>query len=380
MKRPIVTTLDARAEAFEERYTVLRSGGLTAYWEGSGKPRGAVQVRGLLREDHHGSVPDNLPATTGTIEDVWTIVGEWESPEVTSSLARVAPHRRPARREVRRRRRAAAAVLSVAVLTIVYLALRATVFNPVDSRGARVERVVIHSRAVGRMLAVSVIVPKSRSSNSDRRPLLVFLHGRGGSHRSYTGDGAIFRALAGLGSRAPLIAFPDGGDHSYWHDRAGGAWGTYVTREVIPEVVRRFGADPRRVAIGGISMGGFGAYDLVLRYPGRFCAVGGHSPALWLSGADTAPRAFDDASDFDRNDVIAAARSNPRAFAGMAVWNDAGRADPFRVGDRAFTSALRANGARLTARSWPGGHDRDYWDRHWGSYLGFYARALAHCR
>jgi S-formylglutathione hydrolase FrmB len=49
---------------------------------------------------------------------------------------------------------------------------------------------------------------------------------------------------------------------------------------VIPQVTRRFGTDRRRVAIGGISMGGFGAYDLARLNPGRFCAVGGHSPAL----------------------------------------------------------------------------------------------------
>jgi S-formylglutathione hydrolase FrmB len=53
---------------------------------------------------------------------------------------------------------------------------------------------------------------------------------------------------------------------------------------VIPEVVKRFGADGRRVAIGGISMGGFGAYDIARLNPGRFCAVAGHSPALWRTG------------------------------------------------------------------------------------------------
>jgi hypothetical protein len=80
----IVTTLDGRAEAFEERFTVLRSGGLTAFWEGSGKSHGAVQVRGLLREDHHGAVPDNLPETMGTVEEVSTIIGQFESADGTS--------------------------------------------------------------------------------------------------------------------------------------------------------------------------------------------------------------------------------------------------------------------------------------------------------
>jgi S-formylglutathione hydrolase FrmB len=61
------------------------------------------------------------------------------------------------------------------------------------------------------------------------------------------------------------------------------------------------------VAIGGISMGGFGALNLARLDPRRFCAVGGHSAALWASGADSAAGAFDDAADFSRNDVIGTA-------------------------------------------------------------------------
>ncbi|MEK6250929.1 MAG: alpha/beta hydrolase-fold protein, partial [Actinomycetota bacterium] len=121
---------------------------------------------------------------------------------------------------------------------------------------------------------------------------------RGGDHNSFRGDDAMFVALSRLGPRAPIVAFPDGGDHSYWHNRADGDWGDYVVNEVVPQVARSVDANPRRVAIGGISMGGFGAYDLVLKHPGRYCAVGGHSPALWRTGGETGSRRFDDASDF----------------------------------------------------------------------------------
>src|SRR2546425_10688155 len=38
--------------------------------------------------------------------------------------------------------------------------------------------------------------------------------------------------------------------------------------------------------------------------PTRFCAVGGHSPALWFRGADTPPRALDDAGGLARHDVL----------------------------------------------------------------------------
>jgi S-formylglutathione hydrolase FrmB len=243
----------------------------------------------------------------------------------------------------------------------------------VDRHGATVATVTIDSRAVGHELPTTVVIPAA--SPEGRRPLLVFLHGRNSNERSELDD-AFFAALAELGPRAPIVAFPYGGNDSYWHDRADGRWGIYVTREVIPQVVRRFEADGRRVAIGGISMGGFGAYDIARLNPGRFCAVAGHSPALWRSGRETAPGAFDDAEDFARHDVIGAARADPDAFGDARVWLDAGDEDPFRPGDKALTNAL---GSRVSAHTWPGGHDGDYWNAHWPDYARFYARALARC-
>lgn len=269
-------------------------------------------------------------------------------------------------------------VLALIAAGALYLALAATVFAPVDDHGARLERLTVHSKAVGRKLGVAVVVP-GKAPPRGERTLVVFLHGRGGSEETFTGNEAVYAGLAKLGRRAPVLAFPDGGEHSYWHDRDGGRWGRYVMREVIPTVVKRFGVDPRRLAIGGISMGGFGAYDLALLHPRRFCAVGGHSPALWFEAGETAPGAFDDAADFERNDVVGMVRGNPDAFAGMRVWNDYGDADPFRVYDEGFVDHLRADGADLSAHTSSGGHDNAYWDRHWAAYLRFYANSLAAC-
>jgi S-formylglutathione hydrolase FrmB len=265
------------------------------------------------------------------------------------------------------------------VAVVVYLVLESTVLAPTDRHGAEVVHLTIHSDDVGADQDVQVVVPATDVGHTQNKPLLVFLHGHGGSDSSYTEDEAFFRALAALGRRAPVVAFPDGDEDSYWHDRASGRWGSYVTGEVIPTVVGRLHLDPLRVAIGGISMGGFGAYDIALDHPGRFCAVGGHSPALWLEAGATAPGAFDDAEDFERNDVIGTVRADPGAFGPIPIWNDFGSEDPFLIGDVAFDEALEVGGADLTAHEWHGGHERSYWDRHWKQYLRFYAKALADC-
>jgi enterochelin esterase-like enzyme len=109
-----------------------------------------------------------------------------------------------------------------------------------------------------------------------------------------------------------------------------------------------------------------------------FCAVGGHSPALWRTGGETPSGAFDDAEDFGRHDVFAAARSG-KAFGRGPVWLDAGDSDPFLEATRALAGVLRDNGKKVELHVSPGGHDRGYWRRHTADYLRFYVSAFARC-
>ncbi len=245
-----------------------------------------------------------------------------------------------------------------------------------DPRGADVEQFEIDSDAVGRREPVSLVVPDG--GDGEGRPLLVLLHGRGGDENSMLGD-AMFAALDELGDRAPVVVAPDGGNYSYWHDRDMGDWGSYVVDEVIPEAVERSGADPSRVAIGGVSMGGFGAFDIARLHPGDFCAAGGHSPAIWATAEETAPGAFDDADDFAGHDLVAAAAGDPAGLEGPELWLDAGDADPFVPGDDAFVAALEGSGVEIERHEWAGGHDGEYWDEHWDEYLRFYGAALVRC-
>lgn len=239
----------------------------------------------------------------------------------------------------------------------------------------QVSRVVVESEAVGRNLEVSVIEP----NGGGERPLLVFLHGAGGSNESSIGNRAVLDTLAELGEEAPVVAFPNG-EESWWHDRASGEWGRYVVEEVIPVLNKRLRTDPRRVAIGGISMGGYGAYHLGLTYPDRFCAVGGHSAGLWLDASEEFPGAFDNRADYEANDVLAAVEADPDAFGPTPVWNDYGDQDWFVPGNAAFVTALESSTTTpLTAHVWPGGHDAAYWDTHFPQYLRFYAKELANC-
>jgi hypothetical protein len=232
----------------------------------------------------------------------------------------------------------------------VYIVVRDVIRGYWTTRGARIEHYTLHSRFVHRDLHEIRVVPPHHADWT-----LVFLHGRSASPSS-TLSQSFFDALHGLGRRAPVVLLLDGGDHSYWHDRRDGRWGSMVLDEAIP---RR-----GRVAIGGISMGGYGA--LLLGARRHFCAVGGHSPALWFRGADSAPGAFDDAEDYARHDVV----NHPPHYS-APVWIDVGAGDPFRNAAVHYAHEIHA---RLHV--WPGGHDSGYWHSHMRQYLAFYA---AHC-
>jgi len=253
-----------------------------------------------------------------------------------------------------------------------------------DTQGAKVVQYTLTSRLLGRKLKEIAVIPPGGGS----RPLLVLLHGRhdaspvawlvpGKTGPESMLSNQVFAGLAQLGGRAPVVVFLNGGGHSYYHDRRDGPWASMILREAIPDAVRRFHTTAGRIAIGGESMGGYGALHIASLRPAEFCAVGGHSAALWLSAGQTAPGAFDDAADYAANDVYEAARRG--AYDHLPVWIDGGTADPFRDADAAFVRLLRRQNVTVTYHVWPGGHTHAYWDSHMAAYLRFYASALATC-
>lgn len=274
-------------------------------------------------------------------------------------------------------------VAGTTALTVVHRVEAAHRASP-NTYGARVVDFSLASTLLGRHLDELGIVPPG----TERRPLLILLHGRhDGNRRSSPSlkmsgpetmlSDALLAGLAQLGARAPIVVLVNGGQHSWYHDRHDGRWASMILDEAIPDAIRRFHARPDRIAIGGISMGGYGALHLAALRPHEFCAVGGHSAALYASYATSARVAFDNATDFARNDVFKAARAG--RFDHLPVWIDGGTRDPFRNADATFARLLRARGGDVTYHVWPGAHTASYWRAHMAGYLGFYASALAQC-
>jgi enterochelin esterase-like enzyme len=221
---------------------------------------------------------------------------------------------------------------------------------------ARLVHFTLHSRLTHGDLHEILVVPPRHSDL-----MLVLLHGYHANPSQFLTQ-PLFDTISALGVRAPQVLLLDGGADSYWHNRSYGQWGSMVLREAIPAGLRRTHA--RRIAIGGISMGGYGALLLGSR-DRRFCAVGAQSPALWLSPGETAPGAFDDAEDYERNNVFKLQPPHP-------LWIDLGASDPFRTAT--LTYARRAG---VHAHIKPGGHDAALWNAFMPQFLRFFAHACS---
>lgn len=81
----------------------------------------------------------------------------------------------------------------------------------------KVTQFVVQSQLLGKPMYEELVTPDGGGKG---RPLLVFLHGYGGTP-SGTADPAFRMALRRLGDRAPVVLFPQG-NTSWWHDREKG--------------------------------------------------------------------------------------------------------------------------------------------------------------
>lgn len=246
-----------------------------------------------------------------------------------------------------------------------------------DTRGARVVRETIHSDMLDRDLEQIIVLPEG-FQEGDHRPLLVVLHGRSDSPAGRLNN-PLMEALSAAGDDAPVVLLANGGDSSYYHDRDDGPWGSYLDDELIPYALDRFSLDPDRVVYGGISMGGYGALELVRQSGEQQCGVAAIAPALWHSAGQTPSGAFDDAEDFEAHDVLGAVEADPTALHGTPVYLAVGEDDPFHGVTASFAKALREGPSPVVHRTGAGGHTSDYWDARMADVLAWTVDRLATC-
>jgi enterochelin esterase-like enzyme len=269
------------------------------------------------------------------------------------------------------------AVVVVAVALVAGGAFVARQLRPVETYGATIVSTQVHSDLLDRDLEQITVLPAG-FRKADRRPLLVLLHGRGDSPAGRA-NGALMEALASAGDAAPAVLLANGGEASYYHDRDDGPWGSYVVDELIAVTVTRYGLNRSRVVYAGISMGGYGALEMVRASAQRQCGVAAMAPALWPSASQTPDGAFDDAEDFVSHDVYGAVADDPAALHGTPVFLVVGEDDPFAPITTRLADRLRAGPSKVEFHTAPGGHDSAFWDAHAREVVAWAASRSARC-
>ena len=153
-----------------------------------------------------------------------------------------------------------------------------------------IEECSIASKALGREVAYSVVVPEG-AAEGERYPVLYLFHGIGGDKASWMEYGDIARVMERMvaaGEIEPMIIVSPDGYLSYYSDACDGSmpYERFFTEELMAVVDSLYPTIPDRAhrAIGGFSMGGFGALSCGLRNRDRFSAIAALSPSIRTDG------------------------------------------------------------------------------------------------
>lgn len=124
-------------------------------------------------------------------------------------------------------------------------------------------------------------------SESERLPLVVFLHGGGDDPSTFVRYGIADRLTeavrAGTIPRVVMV-FPQG-DDGFWSNWYDGTrlYEDWIVDELMPEVVARWHTRtcPEACHVMGVSMGGYGALRMALNRPRRFASVSALSAPIF---------------------------------------------------------------------------------------------------
>lgn len=122
-------------------------------------------------------------------------------------------------------------------------------------------------------------------NSQQKYPLLLMLHGLYGNHTNFLDTNridskSILDNLMRNAKKKIIVAFIDGFNSFYINSLYGFKMETAIIQDLLPYLIQQYRISTK-IGIGGISMGGYGASRLVLKYPQIFSAAFLISPAVW---------------------------------------------------------------------------------------------------
>jgi acetyl esterase/lipase len=194
-----------------------------------------------------------------------------------------------------------------------------------------------------------------RRDDHKQWPIILFLHGRGerGSEGMWQTQIGLPAAVRDHPDRWPfVIVMPQCPLPDYWTDPEMMA----MAMAALDRETEEFHGDPEHTYLSGLSLGGYGAWELARAYPRRWAAIAIAASGIFWSYA---PERWDEAKTLPAEYA--------RAIARTPVWLFHGADDPVvppRESDLMF-EALKANGGHV--RLWIyQGLKHDCWTRAYG--------------
>jgi putative tributyrin esterase len=231
---------------------------------------------------------------------------------------------------------------------------------------------IFHSQSLGRDVRYRVLLPRNYEEGG-RFPVLYLLHGLFGDYLNWD-------TRTGLESYAQnlplLIVMPDAGDSWYTNSATvpNDKYEDYIAKDLLREIDARYHTirDRHKRSIAGLSMGGYGAIKLALKYSDLFAFAGS------LSGALNAAQTLDvERPEFrakllevfggsenrvrSQNDVFQILQ--PSASSDYPYFYLAcGTSDLFLTVNRTFVKKLSSSKIAYEYHETSGGHTWEYWD------------------
>jgi len=239
-----------------------------------------------------------------------------------------------------------------------------------NRKESQAEEAIFHSASLNRDMHYLVLLPHDYGS-SRRFPVLYLLHGLYGDYKNWdtrTGVENYAKAVSFL------IVMPDADDSWYTNSATvpRDKFEDYVAKDLISEIDAKYRTIPERRAraIAGLSMGGYGAVKLALKYSDLFAFAGS------LSGAFNAVQNLDDLRPEFRAKLLevfgnATNRVRPQndVFLLLKTAHDypyfyvaCGTEDFFLATNRALAAQLSSQKVPYEYHETAGGHTWEYWD------------------
>lgn len=241
-----------------------------------------------------------------------------------------------------------------------------------------VATIKIWSEGLRREVEYTALLPRESTTTPH---VLLQLHGMLDDHNSWLHKSSIDRYVDGYPF---LVIMPSGENGFYmnWGDWAN--YEDYLVRDLYAHVTNTFRVKDGPWAIGGLSMGGFGAMRLGLKYPQRFRSIWSHSG--WFGSGIQLHQRFPSVP-FVRSmtgvtrgevDVMPYAENVAQLPEAMRprIGFDCGTEDDLLSMNRELHNLLTAMRIEHEYHEHEGAHAWPYWDAHVQEAIAFHAHSF----